>query len=384
MTVAETRQYIGDTLEVRYYNGSNYVTTTATYTDGSSLNFEERSDSPVQFVAGNHLWLRYDFTATGLSLNPDYISIRIEPAFSIYDTRYVYTCLGLGTYGRISASVYQSPICHWLKGGNVVSFENSTLDWNDPTYHSFLFPQQWTPAYYSYQVSYIPVVMTDSSDFSASCLDVSFFGNDSPSNYPDKFTFYVMCPYVSTGSTGGSGVITTAPSSGTTSPISSTTSSSGGGGGGASDLTETNSLIGRVITSISNAVDSLLEGIKGLFVPDDDFLSDWVDDMKDLLSDHLGGLYEAIDLLTDFYDIFQGIQAKQNIHIDSFNVPLAGQQLQLGGWDIPLKVNGLPAALYDGIAYIFDFLAVMIFLKMCRNKLEIILNPDSEVVQSDR
>ena len=94
-------------------------------------------------------------------------------------------------------------------------------------------------------------------------------------------------------------------------------------------------------------------------------------------------MYEAVATLDDFWDQFQNIQAKQEIYIPACHIPLVGTDFVLGDWHVPLKPTGIPQILYTSLALIVDFLAIMSFLKMCRNKLEIFLNPDSEVVESD-
>ena len=49
-------------------------------------------------------------------------------------------------------------------------------------------------------------------------------------------------------------------------------------------------------------VEILLDGLKSLFLPSDDFLTNWVTDMNSWLSDRLGFLYYPIDLVTQFFN----------------------------------------------------------------------------------
>lgn len=364
MTASETRSFIGDTIDITYFNGSSYVDSVASYDTTVSFT-TEYSTNPVDYVVSSgNLWLRYSFTHSDINSNVNYITFSARPRYSIYDTEYLYTAFACRANSSISIAAYQAPQSNWYIGGSGLHFENQ---------NAFSSSSSGIYASIGYTgltgfAPYVPIMHSQSSTFSAYSIDATFYGPISGSvGY-----FFVMCPYVSSGTSGASGTFSSA-SSGSSTTIA----------GSGTDLTETNGLIGRVITAIGSAVSSVIDGIAGLFVPDDEFLEDWVDGMKTLLSDHLGGLYQAIDLLTDFYDVYQGVTVKQSIHVDTVSIPLAGTSFTLGGWDMPLKVTGLPAVLYDGIAYIVDFLAVMMFLKMCRNKLEIILNPDSEVVQND-
>lgn len=359
LTVNETRQFIGSSFEVTYYNGTEYVTTTATY--DSSVGFlSETSENPSGFFSGSS-WLRYRITATNINSSPAYVTVHCEPSYSLFDTEYIYTCFALSksTNLGISSQAYQSPNSDWYIGGSNVNFANHNETATNSGSYAYLTLDN------NAQCAYIPIVHRSQSTFSAYSIDAEFSGG-----FTSLLSFYVMCPYVSDNASGASGTFSSSEA-----PV--TTAS--GSGSQSVDLTETNGLLGRIEIILSGIVD----GIKGLFIPDDEFLSDWVDDMKQLLEDHLGGLYQSVTLSITFMQQFPNAVAKQSIFIPACSVPLAGSTFTLGPYTVPLKVDGLPAALYDGIAYIIDFLASMAFLKMCRNKLEIFLNPDSEVVQSD-
>ena len=54
-------------------------------------------------------------------------------------------------------------------------------------------------------------------------------------------------------------------------------------------------------------VELFIEGLKGLFVPSDDFFMNWINDMNDWLSVRLGALYYPVDLVTDFLNRIGGI-----------------------------------------------------------------------------
>ena len=263
LTAAETRQYIGDTLDVTYYTNDGYVTTTASYYRVFDYYFTEHSENPVGFVAGSgRVWLEYRCQLPGFINNNSYVGFTLNPTYSIYDTDYLYTCYAFTSKFSVS-SVYTSPSTDWYIGGTLTHFENNSLSDFNNGIKAYLDGDRYGQGNEYMYCSYIPIVHTSSSSFSAYSVNAKFNGNYNSNSY---FSFFVMAPYVSSGGSGGSGIITTAPA------VTTTTSSSSSGGG-STDLTETNGLIGRVITSISNAVDSVLDGIKGLFVPDDDFLS---------------------------------------------------------------------------------------------------------------
>lgn len=364
MTVQETRQFIGDSFSVTYYNGSDYVTTTATYDSFTSF-VSETSENPSGFFSGSS-WLRYRITMNNINSSPAYVTVHLEPSYSLFDTEYIYTCFALSkvTNSSISSAAYQSPNSDWYIAGSNMNFANSSQSASGSGTYAYI--TLGTGA----QCSYIPIVHRSQSTFSAYSIDAEFSGG-----FSSLASFYVMCPYVSDSASGASGSF-------------ASTSGSGGGSSGSGtdinvnvdvDLTETNGLLGRIEIILSGIVD----GIKDLFLPDEEFMSQWVDDMQQLLADHLGGLYQAIDMLDEFWEQFENVTTASEIYIPACQIPLAGETLTLGDWHVPLKVAGLPSIFYDGLALIIDFLAVMSFLHMCRNKLEIFLVPESEVVQND-
>lgn len=140
-----------------------------------------------------------------------------------------------------------------------------------------------------------------------------------------------------------------------------------------------------VETDNSGLISSILNGIKNLFIPSDEQLQAFTTDMQSIADEHLGGLSEAIDIIDTAFDGIDEVTARESITVDTVRIPLLNSQsFTLGGWTIPLKpsTSGGFALLYTAIALLADFFAAFAFLKMCRNKLEIILNPDSEVIES--
>lgn len=366
LTPAETRTFLGDSMTVTYWNGSEYVDATASYDSVKSNpnGFVEVSESPVGFVSSSDvLWLQYTCTLTGYNNNNNYIAFRCHPSYSLYDTEYIYTCYAFSSASQIS-STYTSPSSDWYIGGSNIHFENSSLSSANSGYHAYLRGNSSGSGILQY-CSYIPIVHTSASAFSGYSIQATFQGNTGYRGNP-YFTFFVMCPYVSGDAYGNSG--TFAPDQNGSGNINVNVDV---------DMDETNGLLDDIKQGIAGIGNTIL----GLFVPDDEFMENWIDDMQDLLHDHLGGLYEAVAALEDFWEQFENVQAKSTIHIGECRLPLAGSELVLGNWDVPLKPTGIPQVLYTSLALIIDFLAVMSFLRMCRNKLEIILNPNSEVVK---
>lgn len=190
-----------------------------------------------------------------------------------------------------------------------------------------------------------------------------------------RFYFFVATPYSYGNVSHDSPSITTTITSVTSPPVVTTNINID------VDMSETNGLLDQIKQGISGLAQSILDGLKGLFVPSDNFLEAFKSDMDNLLASHLGGLYQASTLMVDMFGDFDDVVGKNDIYIPPVDIPLAGSTLTLGDWHVPLKVDGIPSILYEGLAFIIDFLALMSFLRMCSNKLDIFLNPDSEVVR---
>lgn len=202
-------------------------------------------------------------------------------------------------------------------------------------------------------------------------------------NYQPAVLMMIFCPNV------GSQPSNTEPLQSTTTDVTTTDNSAGTTVIVDVDMTETNSLLGQIKQAILGIVEGITNALKDLFIPDEEFLDDFKEDMlgtdqePGFLEEHLGGLYQAIEAIGRIFDEFPDAVAATTIDIPACQIPLAGETLTLGPYSVPLIVEGLPQIFYDGLKFIIDFLCVAAFLNMCRNKLEIFLNPDSEVVQND-
>ena len=247
LTPEETRIFLGDSMTVTYWNGTQYVDSVATYDSvkSSPSGFVEVSESPVGFVAASGaLWLQYTCTLTGYNNNNNYIAFRCHPTYSLYDTEFIYTCYAFSSASQIS-STYTSPSSDWYMGGSNLHFENSALSAANSGYKSYLRGNSSGSGNLQY-CSYVPIVHTSSSAFSGYSIQATFQGNTGYLGY-SYFTFFVMCPYVSGDAYGNSGTFDTQA-----------------GGGGSVDLSETNSLLGDILNGlapISDLVDLLSDDV---------------------------------------------------------------------------------------------------------------------------
>ena len=366
LTPQESYAFYGESMQAVYYSQSGYKSVTL-HPSQNRYSYYLSGTITGQNVPSwlNNTDLRYvvySAPVSDYSMNPSYLGLDVAPNVHFSDcTALRFAACGYLGGTHVSSASYESSFINIYAGGQL-RYENGLYvdpDGYYPEIHLSRGGGNWTNniVWADYQSDNISDV---------SLLRVGLNGVRTDSGYLE---IYLLCPLVNQSATTGTGAIT-----GTTETTAPT-------GGSDVDLTETNGLIGRVIQAVQNLANSILDGLKGLFIPDDDFMDGFKNDMQTLLQEHLGGLYDAEQIMADSFEQLPNVLAKSEIYIPAVTLNLAGTPFKLGNWHVPLKVSGMPAVLYDGIAFIIDFLCLAAFLRMCRNKLEIFLNPNSEVIK---
>lgn len=366
LTQQESLEMFGRQITGRYYDGTQYVDTVFNYvTDDAIGELYVDSSYSGDIVARGVEGLVYSANNISVNTNPSAITFDLHPEISVLNTQQIHTVIGLSGGGSISNTVYNPPRWEWVINGLTTVYQ--AQGGAGPSY-----PQYWPSfqGYGQYYYSFVRADYTANSDISGYSLRASFYGNSVAGG---NYLLFIAYPYVSNNAVGQSGTLASGSGSVTTTGTTTTT-------GNETDLTETNSLLGSIKQGIENLANSILNGLKNLFIPSETFMTEWKDDMSDELEDHLGGIYEATDILHDWAAQFRNVQASSEIYVPAVTVPLAGVSWTVGDWHVPLKPTGMPALVYEGFALIVDFLALAAFLNMCHKKLEVVLVPESEKV----
>lgn len=118
--------------------------------------------------------------------------------------------------------------------------------------------------------------------------------------------------------------------------------------------------ISGIKNGISNLFNSIVElpqklwnliadGLKSLFVPDDDFILNFKNDMDTMLADKLGAVYQVIDITVGSWDRIKSNDENNIINLPETTINLPDNNtFSFGGYDIPIVPQG------------FDFLATTI------------------------
>ena len=247
MSAADTRAFLGDHIPATYWNGSAYVDITFDYQvsftalSTGSYSLSEVSEAPCDYmVLQDTPYLCYYAALTSVNTNPDYVTVHLQPQYSIFGTDWLYTgfALSTGSSSSPSSAVYDSPQCNWYLGGTMHNFYNS----NDSTSSSGQLAYiKGGTGLSNNRFTYIPVYTTSASSFSAYCQDASFYGNSRSGNTWGYY-FLVMCPYVSGPATGGSGTFATSGTDSGNGNINVTVNI---------DMSETNSLLGDILDGLA-------------------------------------------------------------------------------------------------------------------------------------
>lgn len=348
MTVTDTLQFIGSEIPVTYYNGTDYVSTSALYDTSVNPGFTEYSENPVDFVTSGS-WLVYTFTAN-TNTSPDYITVSLQPTYSLFDTTCVYTTFALSRPSNISESTYQSPQCNWYIGGSIHNFYNSAKSNANSGIYSYLHRDYYINGHRDF--SYIPIAFSSQSTFSAYAVDCAFYGN-SKGVTDNSYVFLVQCPYVSSGASGASGTFTTV---------------SGGSGGDINidvDLSETNSWLENIFDGLSGIGST----ISGLFMPDEQDMTDFYTDLCDLLDDSFSGYQDSTDILDDVKDTISNADPVTTITFPQFTVPHTS--FSIGPYTVSLAPD---SALLDAVRLAIDLIATCAVINLIRWKIDEIIH----------
>lgn len=127
--------------------------------------------------------------------------------------------------------------------------------------------------------------------------------------------------------------------------------------------------IGNVVDGIANLPQTIMDGIKGLFVPDAAAMAAQQEKWTELLADRFGAVYESIALVDDLVGTFKERLAQGTIRIPSVTVDLAGTPFTFGGWDVDVIPDDF-VFLVEVCKKIVDILCTLAFLSAMRKRFD--------------
>ena len=358
LTPAESLDIFGSEIGVKYYNGIDYVDAVARY-QGVDYVFENFWNDDTGYLVSDRALLRYSFQASDINSNPDYITVDLSPRYSIFDTSMIYTSIGV-TAPLQNISVYQSPQWEWNIAGARQVFEAGSIAESNGNLSRYRLRSN-----NSHYVCFVPAYYSSQNTFSAYSLRATFSGAQT---FSGSVEVLISVPYVSSDASGSSGVITT-----------SATSSPSQGDINVNvdvDMSETNGLLGSVVDLLSGLVD----GIAGLFVPEQNSLEAFENALADLLMDTFGGIDN--DMLINVIEDLLTHGATESVTFPALSVP--GTSFSLPAYNVPLKPAAAQnRALYEGVALAIDLVATCAVLNLVQTKIKAVLVGEKVVEVED-
>lgn len=348
LTASEAADLFGDTLTVKYFNGTEYVEQFATLASNTvrAVGLDpSMTDYDTEVFDFNTNWLHY-VMQSGANTNPSYISVEFSPTTTFKNTEFLVSAIAVcnsfyGNGGPISNTYSSSTADVFVDGQKqqLLSSDNGDV----------IQAVKFSNSSYSYTSTVIPINLSFSKNSTVVLDRCCFYGTAG-------IDIYLRIPTVSLDAVAESG----------------DTSGSGSGSGGSVDLGETNGLLGTIVgwlQGVFDAITGLPAKIAGIFLPDDTFLDDWRGTVSALWSDHFGAFIIATDTITDIFSGLTDTTARTSIDFPVVTVPLAGTLWTFGGWSVPLKPTGFDA-LYTALALAIDLICTIAFVNMLHRKYE--------------
>ena len=104
------------------------------------------------------------------------------------------------------------------------------------------------------------------------------------------------------------------------------------------------------------------DGLKSLFVPSDEFIVQFKDDINTLLSQKLGAVYQVVDILMNTWDSIEQSTVTNTIHFPQVSINLPDNaKFEFGGWDIKIVPDGFDI-LVNGVKMIVGVISTLFFV----------------------
>lgn len=354
LTTEAALSYFGDEIPVTYHTSDGNVETVFRYYGSDTFpNIPAYSsslsdyDADYQAYVSNAQFLLYTADLTGIINDPTQITVDLAPQYSIFNTNQIVCCIGLsGT--NYSPDAYVSASWDWYYNGQTEHFESPTNEYGYGLRAQSQSLNHW--------FNIVPVKMQSQNTASGYSIR-SVFPVGQQSCY-----LCIGCPYVSLGSSGESGI------SGIQTGTTVTTSTVNGGA--SVDLGETNGLLGGIIDAVVNLGDFIVDGVSGLFVPEEGFIESFENDLAELLQDTFGGIDN--DMLINVIADLLAHGATESVTFPAINVPLTN--FSTPAYSVPLKPNSAGLhSFYEAIALAIDLAATCAVLNLVQEKIKAFL-----------
>lgn len=134
-------------------------------------------------------------------------------------------------------------------------------------------------------------------------------------------------------------------------------------------MEESNNKLGQIVEDIKSLPERIMDGIKGLFVPDAESMAEQQEKWNQLLSDRFGAVYEAGEITNEIAAAFSLQDVKDTITFPTVTVPLGEVDWTFGGWEVDVVPDGLEF-LIDILKKIIDIVCTFAFINAMKNRFD--------------
>lgn len=134
-------------------------------------------------------------------------------------------------------------------------------------------------------------------------------------------------------------------------------------------LDQTNNWLSNILDGITSIPEMILDGIKGLFVPDAEGLANQQEKWTQLLEDRFGAVYESVAIIDNFASAFTDQSTQTTIEFPSVTIPLAGADFVFGGWQVDVVPDGFEF-LIEVLKKIIDIVCTFLFVQGMKRRLD--------------
>lgn len=118
------------------------------------------------------------------------------------------------------------------------------------------------------------------------------------------------------------------------------------------------------------------DGLKSLFIPSEDYLVQFKEDLDSMLEEKLGAVYQVIDITMNSWDKIKDSDATNTINFPKVEIALlGGDKFSFGGYDVKIVPDGF-SFIIESIKLIVGICASLLFINGLRKRYDEVMGVD--------
>lgn len=138
------------------------------------------------------------------------------------------------------------------------------------------------------------------------------------------------------------------------------------------DLTETNGLLGSILDALSSLGSSIVNGIKNIFLPDQEDIVNWKQTIVNILNETFGGIPELEEQLKNAISSIFSATARETVRFEGIKIPAAAGEPEaviVPAQDVSLKPSGF-GDLFSWAETFINIVATIAVANTCFNQIK--------------